>query len=179
MPVLCSTLEFAPASALRNGKNSQSSSNHIVEMHSLIIHGRTGRSRILRQLKVSSVCLADRAAGVRARTCHGNLCGRNLSWKSLTSTCRGRASVTCLSSADGEPTRTRAIAPTLTLKWFRRKNWPRFFLKAASYLSVFFFHRSRHSRVGSSSGSGVSCGGFRPCPPFCEVHCNVVHRAVR
>src|SRR5215471_5148889 len=30
---------------------------------------------------------------------------------------------------------------------------------ADSYFLVFFFHSSRHSRVGSSSGSGVSCGG--------------------
>ena len=44
---------------------------------------------------------------------------------------------------------------------YLRRNWLRFFRREGeSYSSAFFFfQRSRHSRVGSSSGSGVSCAG--------------------
>src|SRR5262249_12931176 len=98
-----------------------------------LIHGETGRSTELSQMEPGSrsECQEARAAGVKARTCHGNPSGRSWWWKSLTSTCREVVSATWRSSADGERTKNRPTAPTLNSRWFRRGSWPRFSLKAA------------------------------------------------
>src|SRR5271168_2919660 len=65
------------------------------------------------------------------------------------------------SSADGARTKSLATAPMPSLKLLLRKSWRRFFHREGESYSFafFFFQRSLHSRVGSSSGSGVSCGG--------------------
>src|SRR5262249_22394815 len=78
-----------------------------------------------------NACLAARAAGVKARTCHGNPSGRNWWWKSLTSTCREVVSATWRSSADGERTKRRPTVPTRNSKSFRRRSWQRSTLKVA------------------------------------------------
>ena len=67
-------------------------------------------------------CREARAAGATARTYRGSRCGPNWWWKSLTSICRARASVTWRSFEDGAPTRSRATAPMRSSKWFRRKS---------------------------------------------------------
>ncbi len=116
-----------------------------------------------------SACREARAAGARARICRGSRCGPNWWSRSPTSTCRAPASVTWRSFADGEPTRSRAIARTRNSKWFHRRSWTEIFaarplsraLSARRLLrfAAFSCASFRHSRVGSSSGSGVSCGG--------------------
>ncbi len=95
--------------------------------------------------------------------------GKDLSWEplragtgagsSLRAHAGHRASATWRSFEDGAPTRSRANAPTRNSKWFRRRSSWRFFRAAAEQHRFFDARSSRHSRVGSSSGSGVSCAG--------------------
>jgi ATP-dependent DNA ligase len=93
--------------------------------------------------------------------------GKDLSWEPLrpelivevaTTTCREIASGTRRNSADGDRTKSQAIVHTPSLKLSLRRNWRQFFRREGKPYSFFFFQRSRHSRVGSSSGSGFSCG---------------------
>ena len=118
-------------------------------------------------MKVSSACPVARAAGVKARTYPGSHCDPSLWWKSLTTTCKAAAFVTPHNSADGGAIKNQPTAPMHSSKWFRLRNWKRFFhtvvKRAAAYSfyfsAAFFVRHCRHSRVGSSSGSGVSWGG--------------------
>src|SRR5437016_328649 len=109
-------------------------------------------------------CLEDKAAGARAKIYRGNRYDLNWSSKSPTITCRETASATRRSSADGVPTRSQPTAHTRSWKLFRHRRSPQFSQQDGkrrdySCFRVLPFQRSRHSRVGSSSGSGVSCGG--------------------
>ena len=70
------------------------------------------------QAKSRSGCQAARAAGAKARIYPGNRCAPNLCWKSLTSTCRARVSVTWRSFEGGVPTKSPVTAPMPSSKWF-------------------------------------------------------------
>ncbi len=72
--------------------------------------------------EVRSACRADKADGAKAKTCHGNRCGRSWSSKWRTSICKAAASATWRNFADGARTRSRATAPTPNSKWFRRRS---------------------------------------------------------
>ena len=113
---------------------------------------------------------ARRAAGARARICRGSRCARSWSSRSRTITCRARASATRRSFGAGAPTSARRTAPSRSSRSCRRRSWRRSSTETrvvrrqrdrdcSSRSWLRFARCSRHSRVGSSSGSGVSCGG--------------------
>ncbi len=98
--------------------------------------------------------------------------GKDLSWEPLRPELvvevayehmQGRVSGTWRTCADGARTRSRRTAPMRNWKSCHRMSWSRFSPQAVSavlLLGLACFDRPcRHSRVGSSSGSGVSCGG--------------------
>ena len=127
-PALCSMSAFARVSALRSGRNWRNFSARIVPMRSPLTRGKHWAEACNRPpMKASSACRVAKAAGAKARTCRGNHCVPNWWWRSLTTTCKEAASVIRRSSADGEPTKSPATAPTPSSKWFRRRNWKRFF----------------------------------------------------
>ena len=66
-----------------------------------IILGGVGRSMGSRLVKPGVACPAARAAGARAKTCHGSRCGPSWWLKLPTSTCRAAASATWPIFADG------------------------------------------------------------------------------
>src|SRR5438552_5507268 len=109
-------------------------------------------------------CPEDKAAGARAKIYRGNRYDLNWSSKSPTITCKESGSATRRITADGVSTISQPTAHTRSWKLFRHRRSLRFFQLGDNghsycFFRAFSFHRSRHSRVGSSSGSGVSCLG--------------------
>jgi len=84
--------------------------------------GSCGPSRGPQTAKPGIGCREARAAGARARICHGSRCAPSLWSKSLTSICRAPAFATWRSFEDGAPTRSRATALMLSSKSFRHRN---------------------------------------------------------
>src|SRR5438874_9773317 len=127
-------------------------------------------------LMAQSACRVARADGVKARICPGNRCARNWWSKLLMTTCKEIAFVTPHSFAAGDRTRSLSIAHTRNWKWSHLRNWPPSSLPddKAGQVSLFLwrvcslFH-SRHSRVGSSSGSGGPCIGRRFSGTCCRL----------
>src|SRR5438552_17432735 len=109
-------------------------------------------------------CPEDKAAGVRAKIYRGNRYDLNWWSKSPTITCKETGSATQRNSADGVPTRSQPTAHTRSWKLLRHRKSPRFSQqddsrRVYSLFRALCFRCSRHSRVRSSSGSGVSCLG--------------------
>ena len=108
-----------------------------------------------------NACPAVRAAGARVKIFPGNLCGPNWSWKLLTITCKAAASVILRNFGDGGRIRSpkdctyeqlEVIPPEELLQIFE-------LARRSLFFEARFAGACCHSRVGSSSGSGVSCTG--------------------
>ena len=128
----------------------------------------------------------------RARICRGSRCGRSSSCRWRTITCRARAFATRRSSVAGAPTSGRATARSSSSRSSPPQEIAEIFAHevVATAIERSRYGRdlprsrrladpsrpcaasSRHSRVGSSSGSGVSCGGRCSSGTLRQVHAN-------
>ncbi len=105
----------ARPSRTKSAKSSWSFSRRIVRTRSPSTRGRPGPARSPRAAQINA-CRAGRAAGVKARISPGSRFAPSSWWRSLTITCRARASVTPHNSGAFAATSPSATAPTQQLE---------------------------------------------------------------
>ena len=106
----------------RSASSSRTFSCRIARMRSSTTPGSHGRTLEPQPRELSIACRVARAAGARAKTCHGSRCGRSWSSKSLTSTCKAPASATWRNFADGVSISSRPTVPMPSWKLCRRRS---------------------------------------------------------
>ncbi len=123
----CSTSGYAPASPQQSGKNLSISSHPTARMRSPIIPGEPGLKAKPEKVRLVTGCRVARAVGARVKIYRGNRCGLSSSLKSRTTTCSATAFAIPHSFGAGEKISNLKTVLMHSSRWFRRKNWLRFF----------------------------------------------------
>ncbi len=151
----CSMWACARVLRWRSGGSWWSFWSRIARMRWRGIRGRGGR-----RLTASGGCRVGRAGGVRGRICRGSRCGRSWWWRWRMSICRGAGFGIWRSFGGGGWIRGRGLYVCAAGGGAAAGVDGDLSGLGGDVFGVRLLLRaSRQARVGSSSGSGVSCGG--------------------